>query len=183
MDSANAQENEEMKMNSKFLIVMLVLVSMLLVGCSSKTKPGTASTKASTKTEKIDQMTKGNQGWRTWIIYKTDTPDQKHMTPGDAFRLKKTGDGYRLQPLNVLKGRWEKADGFTIKMTVANGAQPILCGVVVVPGHSAVEESHYILVKWISDDFIEVTYEREDDAVPDQCVTRSTHGGRAHAQN
>jgi len=172
-----------MKFNSKLLVVITILASVLLAGCADKNTAAKVDPKAAAKTAKIDELTSGSSGWRTWVVYKTDTPDKKHMVPGNAFRLKKTGDGYRLRPLNTLRGHWGKPAGFEVDMIVADGEKPILCGVVVVPDHSVVEETHYILIEWIDSDFIEVTYEIEDEKVPDQCTSRGTHGGRAHAQN
>jgi hypothetical protein len=182
-ETTNDEEYIKMFINSKLLVSMTVLTAVFMAGCPDKNKAAKVDPKAATKTEKIDQLTSGSSGWRTWTVYKTDTPDKKHMVPGHAFRLKKTVDGYRLQPLNTLRGHWGKPAGYQVDLIVADGEKPILCGVVVVPGHSVVEETHYILVEWIDSDFIEVTYEIEDEKVPDQCTSRGTHGGRAHAQN
>lgn len=164
-----------MKRNYSAIFALAAVVLLTVTGCP-KTKP------PEKVPDNIAQMA-GSTGWRSWTVFSTTTPDTKHIVYGDAFRLKQAGNKVFLRPLTSLRGRWQMAAGDQIELKIVGDANPMLCGEVSVPNHDAGMETHYMLIEWVGADFIDITFEVEDDEIPDQCTSRGTHGGRAHAQN
>ncbi|MGI9233295.1 MAG: hypothetical protein ACR2RD_06665 [Woeseiaceae bacterium] len=183
-------------MNNKILISVVIVLSILLA-CSPKGdsgEPESASTTADvgSATERPNAEpavgpgkghAKGKLNRRTWVVYEYSELDTEHVAPGDAFRIQKTGNSYKLKALTALHKRWSKPANFMVDLV--EGTDDLLCGQVELAGHTEGQE-HVLKFNELDADKLEVQIEIFDvsKSLEDQCEPSTPiHGGRAHAEN
>lgn len=176
-------------MKSNSLIIMAFVILVPLIGCAEQGKVKENVESVQPMTDRIDKAHGGNQKFRTFIVYQSDTPPDGHIEFGDGFRIEKTQGNYFLKPLSTLQTRWGVDDSFKVTLTkVGTGQDSMLCGVVTLPGHDAETAEHGLLISMKSpgsinaDNRLEVKYENVN-VNPDFCTSAGTHLGRVHAEN
>lgn len=181
-------------MKHTILIITLILVSIFLAGCpkNGDTKPDQQTAVQIVEASGIDRASTGNKNRRTWVIWKTDTPDVIHIKIGDGLRIEKDSGKIYLKPLSSLRKRWGQEDNvdFRVELTKIGNADPVLCGKVDIPNHDdGKPETHILRIvqsgQGTSNNNLMIEYELPD---PDllfeqQCARRNTHGGRAHGEH
>jgi len=167
-------------MNAKLAVLILMLTSGWLSGCTPRTEevsPDEAAIAESRATDPVDGAARGNPNYRTWTVFLTGESDDPHMRVGDSFRLQQAGGGYQLKPLTRMKGRWgyPEDSGYVVELEKITAA--LLCGEVAFVGHHL--QTHRIKVEVKGDDLLFVEF-----LLPEKpCTSQDTHGGTAHAQN
>lgn len=166
-------------MKNIIAIPTLALVSVLL-GASglgaTETEEPMAERSEAVMSARADSASRGNPNHRTWVVDATNDPGGPHIRTGDAFRLLKTGNHYKLKPLNRLKGRWSVASSYEADLEEIT--PELLCGEVKNNNHDP--NPHLLKILLVNDEEMELEF--VDPAVGD-CTSSNTHGGTAHAQN